>query len=270
MDAPMRGSILFCTWKGCDRKFHAKGFCKLHHERQQRGLDMDAPLHGTAICSCPGCFKKSGSKGYCRFHLYRLKNGISFENPKPGLIKTCKIENCGQEHHSKGYCRFHYQRLLNNRDINASVKKRYTNFDLCKIKHCEKRAVSLNLCSLHYRRQRIGSWLDEWPKNLKMPDFISLEIIEKINWYKDSQGYLVATRNKKVMRMHRVVWEAHNGRKLRPFENVHHLNGIRDDNRIENLELWVKTQPCGQRPEDLVSWVIDHYRELVEARLALF
>lgn len=58
------------------------------------------------------------------------------------------------------------------------------------------------------------------------------------------------------LRMHRVVMEKAIGRKLRGNENVHHVNGDRADNRLENLELWVKTQLCGQRAIDKVRAAI--------------
>ncbi len=56
---------------------------------------------------------------------------------------------------------------------------------------------------------------------------------------------------------HILVIEDFLERHLMPDEQVHHRNGVRDDNRLENLELWIRPQPSGIRVEDAIAWAYD-------------
>jgi len=67
-------------------------------------------------------------------------------------------------------------------------------------------------------------------------------------------GYVSHEVDGKRQLQHRRVMEMMLGRKLRRGETVHHKNGIRHDNRPENLELWDRNHGSGQRKTDLDIW----------------
>ena len=54
---------------------------------------------------------------------------------------------------------------------------------------------------------------------------------------KQKNGYITISIGNKKYYEHRLVMEEHLGRKLKSTEQVHHINGIKTDNRIENLRL---------------------------------
>lgn len=140
---------------------------------------------------------------------------------------------------AKGYCPKHYTRLLVHGDPLAS---RY-NMDgpkLCSVDECERKSTSLGLCGMHRRRQLDGEPL--------------VRERERGDGYVNNNGYLIVQIRNRVVPAHRLVMERLLGRTLLSQETVHHKNGDRLDNRLENLELWSSSHPCGQRAVDKLAW----------------
>jgi hypothetical protein len=77
----------------------------------------------------------------------------------------------------------------------------------------------------------------------------------------DKDGYLLTKTVRGTVAQHRHLMELHLDRRLVRGESVHHKNGRRNDNRLENLELWFRGQPAGQRVEDLLAYVVEHHAD---------
>lgn len=82
----------------------------------------------------------------------------------------------------------------------------------------------------------------------------------------DGYVHLQAESGRTVLEHRQIMSEAI-GRDLVAGETVHHINGIKHDNRLENLELWASPQPSGQRLDDLLEYVVRYHSERLRAML---
>lgn len=161
-------------------------------------------------------------------------------------VKLCTVDGCDRPHKANGLCGLHYDRMRRTGSLEKTSNRKPKEKRYCSVEGCDRNHFAKNYCAMHYERvKRTG---EVGPADKMKPEH---------GYGYTTDGYRVVKVNGKRILEHRAVMEQYLGRELLKEENVHHINGDRLDNRIENLELWSKRQPPGQRVSDKVNFAIE-------------
>ena len=94
---------------------------------------------------------------------------------------------------------------------------------------------------------REGYW-----KGKKRPDMWGSKHPRYKGGYTNDSGYrTICVEGEKEIPEHRYILELHIERKLTDDEVVHHINGIKDDNRIKNLKVMTRGEHMNYHREEI-------------------
>lgn len=196
------------------------------------------------------------------------------------MDKVCFADNCERTIYCRRVCEAHYYHLKGPKGALyesgelpwPSLRVFKAQPEKCRVDFCpDANPVARSLCRTHYgamwaAAERYGVAIEELDASNWQPlgpvdrdiivDHLGREWMTLDN--RVPNGYATAqtyASGKIVQRgVHRILMEKSLGRELLRHETVHHLNGQRKDNRLENLELWSSWQPAGQRVSDKIAW----------------
>lgn len=204
-------------------------------------------------CSIDDCDREVYSRGWCEKHYRRALRHGGVPTPDRAGSAECSVVGCDRTAKTRGWCHGHYLRWRRTGDVQPD-RPLWRTRELCSVDLCDRTQYARGYCATHYKRLRArGDVAADRP--IRSPGdegWISHGYRGVL--VQEDERWLVNGESKALE--HRLVMARSLGRPLTSEESVHHKNGNRLDNRLENLELWSRYQPKGQRVEDKVAWAL--------------
>lgn len=247
-----------CSHINCSKFVHGNGLCLKHYRRMwRRAVIGPVREQKKRFCSVDGCNRAHSALGLCSMHDARKRRTGSVELPnKKKIVRKCAVKGCARGYVASGFCEMHYRRVKKHGTTEGLIRK-------CSVDGCDKKHEARGYCKLHYHRLRSTGTPFGCYRKAKTQDGKHINCWGYVELVGDEFKKHPNAKGRRILE-HRLVMANHLGRKLHEDELVHHKNGIRTDNRISNLELWVKAHPPGQKVTDLFKFakdIISRYKD---------